>query len=110
MRCGVHTPVGCSRLLSAVNDLTATNGKNLEKSTRLRLCEEAAQRVSPFYHAALFMISVADFLVNCHELHQESFHCYQDVLDEEMDAIAGIARKESTRVALLQTLGDDGVI
>ena len=25
VRCDVHTPVGCSRLLSAVNDLTATN-------------------------------------------------------------------------------------
>ena len=27
-----------------------------------------------------------------------------------MDAIAGIARKESARVALLQILGEDGVI
>ena len=26
------------------------------------------------------------------------------------DAIAGIARKESARVALLQTLGEDGVM
>ena len=30
------------------------------------------------------MSSVADFLVNCHELHQESLHCYQ-VLEEELD-------------------------
>ena len=70
--CSHHA--GCSRLLSAVNDLTATNWKNQNswKSTRLRLCEETAQRVSPS--------SVADFLVNCHELQQESFHCHQDVL------------------------------
>ena len=31
-------------------------------------------------------------------------------MKKTMDAIAGIARKESARVALLQTLGEDGVI
>ena len=62
--------------------------------------------------AALYMSSVADFLVNCHELQQEWFHCHQDVLDmkKTTDAISGIASKESVRVALLQTLGEDGVI
>ena len=30
------------------------------------------------------MRSVVDFLVNCHELHQESFHCHQ-WLEEELD-------------------------
>ena len=41
-----------------------------------------SQQVSPFCHVALCMSSVADFLVDCHELHQESFHCHQD---EELD-------------------------
>ena len=31
-------------------------------------------------------------------------------MKKTMDAIAGIARKESARVALLQTLGEDGAI
>ena len=88
VRCGVHTPrrlqqttVSCKR--SNCNKLKSK--KKSWKSTRLRLCEETAQRVSPFCHAALYMSSVADFLVNYHELHQESFHCHQDVLDEEDD-------------------------
>ena len=84
----MFTPaIGCSRLLSAVNDLTATNLKKKTswKPTRLRFCEKTAppQRVSPFYHIALYMSSVADFLVNCHERHQEALHCHQ--LEEELD-------------------------
>ena len=75
-----QTSVSCKR--SSCNKL---KNKILEKSTRLRLCEETAQRVSPFSHAALYMSPVADFLFNCHELHQKSFHCHQDVLDEEDD-------------------------
>ena len=72
--------VGCSRLLSAVNDLT-----------RLRLCEETAQHVTPFFRNR----STATKM------------CW---MKKTKDAIAGIARKESARVALLQTLGEDGVI
>ena len=41
-------PVGCSRLLSAINDLTTTK-KILQSVTSEQLCEETAQRVSPFY-------------------------------------------------------------
>ena len=49
--------------------------------------------------------------MNFYELHQESFHCHQDVLMKKTtDAISGIARKESVRVALLQTHGEDGAI
>ena len=48
VRCAVHTPVGCSRLLSAVNGLTTTK-KILQSVTSEQLCEETAQRVSPFY-------------------------------------------------------------
>ena len=75
-------PVGCSRLLSTLNDLTATNWKNLE-SRRVWGCVRKRHNGSPL--SALYMSSVADFTVNCHELHQESFHCHQDVLDEEDD-------------------------
>ena len=75
--CSHHT-VSCSRLLSVVNDLTATNLKNLES-------RHGTQRVSPFFHVALHVSSVVDFLVNCHELLQESFHRHHDVLDEEDD-------------------------
>ena len=77
-------PVGCNKLLSAVNDLTATNQKILQVDT-----SEVVWRIGttglPVLSAALYMSSVADFFVNCHELHQESFHCHQDVLDEEDD-------------------------
>ena len=45
-------PVGCSSLLSAVNDLTATFFF-LQSVTSEQLSEEAAQRVAPFYDAAL---------------------------------------------------------
>ena len=45
-------PVGCSRLLSTVNDLT-TIRKNLQSVTSGQLCEETAQRVPPSYDAAL---------------------------------------------------------
>ena len=45
--CCSHS-VGCSRLLSAVNDLTTTK-KILQSVTSEQLGEETAQRVSPFY-------------------------------------------------------------
>ena len=60
-------------------EVCCSNKKILQSVTSEQLCEETAQRVFPSYHAALYM----SFLVNCHELHQESFHCHQDVLDEE---------------------------
>ena len=79
-------------------------------SIRLRLCEETAQRVSSFYLPALYMSSVADFLVNGHELHQESFHYHQDVLDEEDDgrqsAPTPESRSERPVVARKRPYGD----
>ena len=77
-------PVGCSRLLSAVDDLTATNQKSLKFDTSEVVWRNGTTGLSVL-SAALYMSSVADFLVNCHELDQESFHCHQDVLDEEDD-------------------------
>ena len=77
-------PVGCSRLPSAVNDLTTK--KILQSVTSEQLSEEAAQRVAPFYDAALSRAQMClTFLEEFYELHQESFHCHHDVLDEEDD-------------------------
>ena len=76
-------PVGCSRLLSPVNDLTTTK-KILQSVTSEQLCEETAQRVSPFY-MLLFHELRGAWLNEFYELHQESFHCHHDVLDEEDD-------------------------
>ena len=74
-------PVGCSKLLAAVNDLTATNLlKKLESRHVWGFVKRRhKQRISPFYHVVLHLSSVVDFLVNCHELHQESLHCHHDV-------------------------------
>ena len=109
----VFTPPGCSRLLPALNDLTATNLKNLEsRHVWGFVTRRHSQRVSPFYHVALYMSSVADLLFICHELHQESFHCHQVVLEEELDdgCHCYISRMELAWVVLLQILGEDGLL
>ena len=49
--CCSHSPVGCSRLLSAVNDTDYK--KILQSVTSEQLGAEAAQQVAPFYDAAL---------------------------------------------------------
>ena len=78
--------IWCSRLLSAVNDLT-TFFKILQSVTSEQLCEETARRVSPFYMLLFHELRCAGvfLLMNFHDLHQESIHCHQDVLDEEDD-------------------------
>ena len=81
----LFTPlVGCSILLSAVNALT-TKKKILQSVTSGQLSEEAAQRVAPFYDAALSRAQRCLTFDEFYELHQESFHCHQDVLNEEDD-------------------------
>ena len=51
-------PVGCSRLRSAVNDLTSTNSKNLvENYTLCILMSERPKLVSLFFDAAHSMSS-----------------------------------------------------
>ena len=51
-------PVGCSRLLSAVNDLTTTNLKNLVKNSTLSfLMRKHPKQVSLFFEAAHCMSS-----------------------------------------------------
>ena len=85
MRCAVHTsPVGCSRLLSAVNGLTTT-----KKTCKVSILSSFVKKLHNGSHRSLrcsFTSSdVLDFLLIFHELHQESSHCHQDVLDEEDD-------------------------
>ena len=59
--------------------------KNLKVDTSEVLVRRRhSQRVSTFYHVALHMSSIVDFLVHCHEVHLEPLHCHQ-VLEEELD-------------------------
>ena len=56
-------PVGCSRLLSAVNELTTTIRKIVKKSTLSFLMSERPKQVSLFFEAARCMSSeVIDIL------------------------------------------------
>ena len=57
----------------------------MQSVTSEQLCEETAQRVSPFYMVLFHELRCAWLFMNFYELHQESFHCHQDVLDEEDD-------------------------
>ena len=53
-------------------------------STRLRFCEKRAHNeFHRFIMSLLTWVHFVDFLVNCHELHKESFHCHQ--LEEELN-------------------------
>ena len=85
MRCAVHTPVGCSRLLSAVNDLTTTT-KSCKVVSLLSRFVKKLHNGSPSSFCCSFTSSdVLGFLMNFYGVHQESFLCHQDVLDEEDD-------------------------
>ena len=107
-------PLGCSRLLSAVNDLTTTifQKKILQSITSEQLCEEAAQRVAPFYDAALSRaqrrLTFYEFFIS--STRNRSTATKMCWMKKTTDAISGIVRKESVRVALLQTHGEDGAI
>ena len=85
-RCEVlslHTPSVAADYCQLSTIQLQQNRKNLESRTSEVLSKDGKQRVLPFYHVALHVSSFVDFLVNCHELHQESFHCHQ--LEEELD-------------------------
>ena len=72
-----QTTVSCKRS-------NCNKPKTSSKSTRLRFCEKTAHNGSPrSIMSALHMSSVVDFLVNCHELHQESLNRHQQ--EEELD-------------------------
>ena len=56
--CVLFTPcVGCSRLLSSVNDLTTTNQKIVKNSTLSLLMSEHPKQVSLFFETAQCMSS-----------------------------------------------------
>ena len=104
------SPVGCSRLLSAVNDLTATK-KILQSVTSEQLSEEAAKRVAPFYDAAHFtsseVLDVNDFMSSTRNRSTATMMCW---MKKTTDAISDTARKESVQVAPLQIHGEDDAI
>ena len=103
-------PVGCRRLLSAVNDLTTTK-KILQHVTSEQLSEEATQRVAPFYDAALSRaqrcLTLMNFMSSTRNRSTATMMCW---MKKTTDAISDPARKESVQVALLQTHGEDGAI
>ena len=107
VRCGVHTPqttVSCKRS-------NCNKPKNSWKSTRLRLCEETAQRVSPFYLLLCTWAQLRTFLlIVMSSTRNRSTATKMCWMKKTTDAISGIASKESVRVALLQTHGEDGAI
>ena len=105
----LFTPsVGCSRLLSAVNDLTTK--KILQNVTSEQLGEEAAQRVAPSYDAALSRaqrcLTYMNFMNSTRNRSTATKMCWK----KTTDAISDTARKESMRVAFLQTHGKYGAI
>ena len=86
VRCGVHTH---RRLQQTTVSCKRSNCNKIRTNRESRhvwgfVKRRHKQRVSPFYHVVLHLSSVVDFLVNCHELHQESLHCHQ-LLEEELD-------------------------
>ena len=79
--------VGFSRLLSVVNDLTTRNWKKktCQSVTLSSLVIKSLQQIVLFCDAAHVTSSeVLDF-DEFYELHEWSFHCHHDVLDEEDD-------------------------
>ena len=102
--------VGCSRLLSAVNDLTTTK-KILQSVTSEQLCEEVAQRVAPFYMLLFHELRCAwlwwILMSSTSDRSTATVICW---MKKTTDAISDIAKKESVQIALLQTHGEDGAI
>ena len=96
--------VGCSKLPSTVNDLT-TNEK-LSKYHSELLCEEAASTSRPVLWCRSFHELRSTCLWWISELHQWSFHCHHEVLDEDDECHFWYW----LQVALLQTHGENGAI
>ena len=101
-------PVGCSRLLSAVNDLTTTK-KTCQSVTLSSLVRKRLQQVALFFGAAHSTSSeVIDFdeFMSFTSGHSTATMMYW--MKKTTNAISDIGRKESVQVALLQTHGEDG--
>ena len=78
VKCAVHTPsvaADCYHLYYNFN-------QKFVSVTPEQLNEEAARRVTQFF-LPLFHKLRGAWLFEINELHQESFHCHQDVLDED---------------------------
>ena len=104
-------PVGCSRLLSAVNVLTATNFKNLE--SREVLWKDGTHNGSVRSFMSLFTwAQLRTFLCivmsSTRNRSIATMTCWRKNL--MMGAIAGISRLELAWVVLLQILGVDGLM
>ena len=85
VRCAVHT----SRRLQQTAVSCKRSNCNQKKTCRVSLLSSLVMKShngSPRSICSSFTSSDAVWLVlHFHELHQESFHCHQDVLDEEDD-------------------------
>ena len=85
VRCTVHT----HRRLQQTAVSCKRSDCNKKKSCEVSLLSNFVKKLhnwSPRSFCCSFTSSyVLDFLWIFHELHQESFHCHQDVLDEEDD-------------------------
>ena len=100
-------PVGCSRLLSAVNDLTTTIF--LKKILSKCHSEQLIQKVALFFDAAHSTSSEGidfDEFMSSTSGHSNATMMYW--MKKTTNAISDTARKESVQVALLQTHGEDG--
>ena len=95
-----------SRPLSAVNDLTATNWKN-KTSWKVDTSEVVWRNGTTLFTWAQLRTFLFIVMSSTRNRSTVTKMC---LMKKTMGAIAGIARKESARVALLQTLGEDGVI
>ena len=102
-------PVGCSRWLSTVNDLTTTNSKNVKLSTLSFLVSEHRKQVSLFFEAAHCMSSeVIDNLYFMSSTSVRSTATMRYWMKKTTNATFEIDKKELVQVALLQIHGGDG--
>ena len=112
VRCAVHTPGRCSRLLSALNDLTTTFfffKKSSPNFTLSFLMSEHPKQVSLFYGAAHFMSSeVIDILDLMSSSCVNSTATMRYWMKRTTNATYGIDKEKLVQVALLQIDGGDG--
>ena len=104
-------PVGCSRLLSAVNDLTTTFF--LKKKSKVSLWAAkwrsrfngSPRSVMPLISRAQKCLTLMNLMSSTSDRSTATMVCW---MKKTTHAISDTARKESVQVALLQTHGEDG--
>ena len=101
-------PVGCSRLLSAVNDLTTTKKKS-SKCQSEQLSEEASSTSRPVLWCCSFHelkgIDFDEFTSSTNDHSTATMMCW---MKKTTDSNSDTGGKESVQVALHQTRGGDG--